>query len=246
MNYGIGNVKGGNAIPHITIELSQMIGSYTAQLTNEQYDLINKNSACYISLPNDDELLFTKINSSLIEGLGKIALSAYIPDLPEDKFATFYIVAIDKTTKSATIQTDIIGAKANPTLAGTESDLEGIEIGGVKYKVGGGGGGSQLYKHNISLHGRDFDNQYYDITFTIINSVNSAYASVAPIFTYLGDKGFDSQYKKLEASGTATSSNYVVKGITKATSYIAIWHSSGNVGVDTNKVSDFNDIVETL
>lgn len=32
--------------------------------------------------------------------------------------------------------------KANPTLAGTESDLTGLEVGGTKYKVPSGGGGA--------------------------------------------------------------------------------------------------------
>lgn len=44
---------------------------------------------------------------------------------------------------------------ANPVLAGTESDLTGLEVAGTKYKVptGGSGGGTQLYKHIIRLGG---------------------------------------------------------------------------------------------
>lgn len=40
---------------------------------------------------------------------------------------------------------------ANPVLAGTESDLTGLEVAGTKYKIptGGAGGGTQLYLHKI-------------------------------------------------------------------------------------------------
>ena len=38
--------------------------------------------------------------------------------------------------------------EANPTLEGTESDLEGIKIDGTKYKIGGG---KQLYQHNLTF-----------------------------------------------------------------------------------------------
>lgn len=37
---------------------------------------------------------------------------------------------------------------ANPTLAGTESDLTGLQVGDTKYKVGGGG---HLYQHNVAI-----------------------------------------------------------------------------------------------
>lgn len=105
------------------------------------------------------------------------------------------------------------------------------------------GGGKQLYQHHISIHGRDYDNQYYDISFTIVNDASTPYASVGGIVTYLGDEGFDSQYKRIMASGVATSSNYTVKGISKASTYINIWHTSGSVGIDSSKISDFQDVV---
>lgn len=40
---------------------------------------------------------------------------------------------------------------ANPTLAGTESDLTGLEVNGVKYAVPQGSGGGSLYLHKIRL-----------------------------------------------------------------------------------------------
>ena len=40
---------------------------------------------------------------------------------------------------------------ANPTLVGTETSLTGLEVNGVKYKAGGGGGGS-LYRHLVNVY----------------------------------------------------------------------------------------------
>ena len=48
---------------------------------------------------------------------------------------------------------------ANPTLAGTESELSGLEVDGTKYKVGGGG--SQLYQHNITSEFTNVSDRYF-------------------------------------------------------------------------------------
>ena len=42
---------------------------------------------------------------------------------------------------------------ANPTLAGTETELTGLSVNGTKYKVptGGSGGGTQLYHHTLTV-----------------------------------------------------------------------------------------------
>ena len=47
-----------------------------------------------------------------------------------------------------TISNSYSDVVANPTLAGTEADLEGIQVGNTKYKVGGGG---ITYTHTITL-----------------------------------------------------------------------------------------------
>ena len=42
---------------------------------------------------------------------------------------------------------------ANPTLSGNEATLDGLEVDGTKYKVGGSGGSEvHLYKHSISFY----------------------------------------------------------------------------------------------
>ena len=45
---------------------------------------------------------------------------------------------------------------ANPTLAGTEAELEGLEIDGTKYKVGGGGGIPTLETGTTNLANLDY------------------------------------------------------------------------------------------
>ena len=57
---------------------------------------------------------------------------------------------------------------ANPTLAGTEATLEGLQVGDTKYKVGGG---KQLYLHNITIQ----TNSYVMLTCQIINQSDTAF-----------------------------------------------------------------------
>ena len=157
MNYGIGNVKGkgGGSIPHITIELSQMLTSTTFQLTNEQYDLIDKNSAILFTSADGTSFLFKKTITSAFETLGVIALTCMLGDLVDNTnpVITEYRLGITKSTKIGTFSQGVVnGAVANPTLDGTEADLTGIQIGDTKYNVGGGGGGgSTIYCHNLLM-----------------------------------------------------------------------------------------------
>lgn len=51
---------------------------------------------------------------------------------------------------------------ANPIIAGTESELTGLQVGDTKYKMPAGGGG-KLYLHSISL--KDIDNREINGTF---------------------------------------------------------------------------------
>lgn len=93
---------------------------------------------------------------------------AYDGEMTERYFnenkASLYIYQANPTTyqiqfptKNGTVATtdDVV---ANPVLAGTESDLTGIEINGVKYKAGGGG---ELYEHIVSFSlGSDLQEGY--------------------------------------------------------------------------------------
>lgn len=75
--------------------------------------------------------------------------------------------------------------EANPTLAGTEASLTGLQIGETKYKVGGG---KQLYQHNITISNKNSTQWIFRLT--IIND------TITPIDTttlrlWLTAKGFD-------------------------------------------------------
>lgn len=76
----------------------------------------------------------------------------------------------------------LVSVSANPTLAGTEADLTGLEIDGVKYAVpqgGSSGGGSEvhLYKHSIKFEDDTFIELYtLSSTPITISDLKSKYA----------------------------------------------------------------------
>lgn len=81
------------------------------------------------------------------------------------------------TTYTKTEVDNLLSSKssvvANPTLAGTESDLTGLEVNGVKYAVPqGSSGGGSVYLHKITL---PYNNNNYYVSFEIISQKNSAY-----------------------------------------------------------------------
>ena len=82
---------------------------------------------------------------------------------------------------------------ANPTLAGTESALTGLQVGDTKYAVG-----EHLYEHTIVCK-RDDTNQKYYITFRVITNTSTLVSSIYDLndtlYTLYGSK-------PIEASGT--------------------------------------------
>ena len=77
---------------------------------------------------------------------------------------------------------------ANPTLSGNEATLNGLEIEGTKYKVGGSGG--KLYFHRITL---PFNNNLH-ASFVIISKKDSAY-SYNEIVSWLESLGAGAGWK---------------------------------------------------
>ena len=76
---------------------------------------------------------------------------------------------------------------ANPTLAGTEADLTGLEVAGTKYKVPQGGGTSQLYLHTIRIASPasgGTTGMKYQIILFVINNSSSNFTSVTALFDY--------------------------------------------------------------
>lgn len=91
---------------------------------------------------------------------------------------------------------------ANPTLAGTEANLTGLQVGDTKYAVPQGGSGSQLYAHTLLIT--------YSDTTSGDNLVGTAYF-ISPddtaitkdnIITKLIAAGYDSSAKRITFSGT--------------------------------------------
>lgn len=87
------------------------------------------------------------------------------------------------------ISTDRSKVVANPTLVGDEATLEGAEIDGVKYKVGGG---DSLYRHVIN-------ETYAWISFVIITKSNTPF-TMQTLAKWLYDNGYDSMYNRYTAS----------------------------------------------
>lgn len=95
---------------------------------------------------------------------------------------------------------------ANPTLAGTEGDLEGIQVGDTKYKIGGG---KQLYQHNITYSILDTSERFHwQLNITIINDSNTPINTLALLNTYLYNNNLRSASKSLQCSGVQLDTNY--------------------------------------
>lgn len=74
---------------------------------------------------------------------------------------------------------DTLSVVANPTLAGTEADLNGLEVDGIKYKVGGG---SKLYLHVCTV---PFSAGGSDVSLEtkIVTTKDTAYATADDILS---------------------------------------------------------------
>lgn len=75
---------------------------------------------------------------------------------------------------------------ANPTLAGTEADLTGLQIGDTKYAIPSGGGGGSIYAHYINLF-FDYRQRLY---FSILSDSATPLSTVADIASVLYNHGF--------------------------------------------------------
>ena len=91
--------KGGSeGIPTIIIELSQMLTSNTAQLTNEQFDIINSNNVIYLEAPDGSASIFYQYH---ITGVSNLIFDS--PHLDYDlERIEYYEISIDTSTKVLT------------------------------------------------------------------------------------------------------------------------------------------------
>lgn len=172
-------------VPSITITIEQMTSATTAQLTDEQYDILDNNINIYVTVPQGFSIMIYKLGSE--EHNIWFTSNA---NLSNDNVLEVnnFVISVNKTTKVVTI-VEAKNVVANPTLEGTESDLEGIEIDGTKYKVGGG---KQLYQHNISIYFNNTDTGSRTfLNLTLILDNNTALDTTEKVANKLWDLGYD-------------------------------------------------------
>lgn len=91
--------------------------------------------------------------------------------------------------------------QANPTLEGTEPDLTGLVVNGVKYKAGGGGSEQHLYQHEIVLERTSNPSAY-----TTILSNNPMPMTYLDIWSFLDSNGFNDYNKGYSCCGLSRQS----------------------------------------
>lgn len=100
---------------------------------------------------------------------------------------------------------------ANPTLVGTEADLTGLEVDGIKYAVPGGGGDTNLYEHNILFSGATQASFLYISTKLL--STSATPLDWGGFVTEVRTRGFTNRYNQLPVSGHYTSGGSSYKDI---------------------------------
>jgi hypothetical protein len=145
------------------------------------------------------------------EKSGTLALTSDIPTVNDPTITFVQGTAIKGTihlnqSENQTIALDAGGSGgssvvANPTLAGTEADLTGLEVDGTKYKVSSGGGGSEvhLYQHNIQLKSTFTDNRKF--VCSVISKSNAPF-TVTNFMDFLSSNGFDGSTKLYPVGST--------------------------------------------
>lgn len=111
---------------------------------------------------------------------------------------------------------DIVEVVANPTLAGDEAELTGLQVGDTKYAMpqGGGGGGNQLYQHSILIRSKNTStaSDLCYCTLTIISNSSTQINTLALLDNYLYSNNFIGDD---------------VSGITNILSATGVWYENG-------------------
>lgn len=142
---------------------------------------------------------------------------------PKINAKSFTTSAIEKVASiaDAEIEDKVNEVVANPTLAGTEADLTGIQIGETKYKVpSGGGGGTTRYLHNIKIQQANMGSV---ITCQVITNSNTAFTKNS-FMNFLDDNGFNyrsGSYHILPCNGCDSIDNVNYWGLS--------YYSAGNL-----------------
>ncbi len=186
-------------------ELSSILG--IIKLTN-----------CYPSKKiNGDEEVPTYYIFSATDGLNDFSMGFFYEDDTWKVTITYGALADREYVSMEVSRLEIqIGEKStiipNPTLVGDEPDLEGAEIDGVKYKVGGGG---KEYIHKISLSSVTFGN--YSL---VIKNQNNTPFTVNVLTAWLLSNGYVQNESYLSVSLiTKGTDDSIVTGISARPNY---------------------------
>lgn len=113
---------------------------YIKNITSETLELTREGENCNIEIPSE-YVTDGKLLQELENYVDNESLEETLDDYAKETDLSLYATKQELNEKSKVI--------ANPTLSGDEADLEGAEIDGIKYKVGGG---SKLYMHAIQFY----------------------------------------------------------------------------------------------
>ena len=154
------------------------------------------------------------------EKSGTFAMTSDIPTV-NDPTITFTQGGVTKgsislnQTSDQTIDLDAGGSGggssvvANPTLSGNEATLDGLEVDGTKYKVGGSGGEISLYQHNIHLNSVTTDNRRF---VSSVLSKSSTPFNASSFVEFLSSNGFDHNSKLYPACSTNICGIFIYNG----------------------------------
>lgn len=112
---------------------------YIKNITSDTLDITRNGENCNIEIPSEyvtDE----KLSQELENYVDNESLEETLEDYAKETDLSDYATKQELNGKSTIIP--------NPTMSGDEPTLEGAEIDGIKYKVGGGG---KLYLHKIII-----------------------------------------------------------------------------------------------
>ena len=143
----------------------------------------------YYEIARTDLINYTGLNEEWYEGSDIIYL-----DSNNQPTKIYSIINYNSGTLQCSYRGTYTNVVANPTLDGTEAELQGITISGTNYKVGGSG--DSKYKHTISI----YNGGAYAFTLKLITDSNTSFITLTQVYNYLISNNLKN--KSLDASGT--------------------------------------------
>lgn len=185
-----------------TINGNSLLGSGNLEIsggggTNDHRQLTNRDA------PNQHPVsAITNLRTELDvlhNGIG--AIGTQLNTKQDELVSGFNIKTINNQTLLASGNINIPAGSeviANPTMAGTEDELTGLEVDGTKYKITGGGGGTSDYTqltnkpsiNNVTLNGDKTSSDLGLASQASVTDINSKIPSQASSTNQLADKDF--------------------------------------------------------